>query len=335
MIARALPGWRWRRAARSRKLGAAGLLLLLLVLPLAASPILPGNRKFEERFVSHSAGALTIYSPRDQVLPDVWLQRRAESALLQLSREMGVDPGGPIDVVFAGDGDTFRWVTGGLVPEWGAGAAMSDRRLVIIAFANVRERTPEELDRVLRHEFAHVLLGSLHAAIPRWFDEGHAMFRSQLPSAEMHLALSRAALLDRLLPLPAIADSFPTAEPLARLAYAESYDAIRWIEERYGPRALPWILNDLVAGRPFAEALERGTRLTPALFAAIWRGEVRKRFSVLDALGESGLLWAAVALILIVGATLKRSREARRSALWEEEEGPFDTDAEHDHEDGL
>ncbi len=301
-------------------LAAMGVQLLLTALAFAGPPVLPGSSDFAEQFAAHTEGDLTVYTPRDRVLPVVWLQRRAESVLLSLSNEMGVDPGGAMDVVFAGDEEVFQWVTGGLVPEWGTGAALPGRRLVIIAYSNVRERTPEELDRVLRHEFAHVLLGSLQVPIPRWFDEGHAMFRSQLPSPDMHLALSRAALFDRLLPLPALADSFPASEPLARLAYAESYDAIRWIEERYGPQALPWILSDLAVGRTFPDALERGTGLTPALFAAVWKGEVRSRFNLIDVLGESGVLWALVGVVLVVGAILKRARGARRSALWEDDD---------------
>lgn len=304
------------------------LLLTVLILGLnraGADPAFPGTEAFAERFESRSAGLLSVHTPRENQLPAVWLLRRSGAALESLTAEMGIDPGGPIEVVFAGDERTFQWVTGGLVPEWGAGAALPSRRLVVVAYSGVHQRTPAELDRILRHEFAHVLLGSLETRIPRWFDEGHAMFRSQAPSREMYLALARAAVLDRLLPLPAIADSFPTSHGLAQLAYAESYDVIRSIQERHGAKALPWILSDLTKGSSFDDAILRGTGLTPAIFAAYWREEVRERYSLLDAFGDSALLWVAAALLVIVGAVYKRVRMVRRRNRMADDEldGPW------------
>ncbi len=278
----------------------------------AAGPIAPGSAAFEERFESQVAPLMRVHTPREMVLPVEWLIERAQGSLARLVEESGLNTEGGIDVVFAGSDELFQWVTGGLVPEWGTGAALSARRLIVIQYSDQYERQPAELDRVLTHEFAHVLLGSIDATVPRWFDEGHAMFRSQQPDPSMLLTLARAAVFDRLLPLPALADSFPESLGFARLAYVESYDAVRGIEEWWGDNALKWMLADLAAGSSFDEALIRTTGLSPAVYAALWRERVRERYGLLDAFGGGTLLWALVALGALVGAVGRRVRLKRR-----------------------
>ncbi|MAE69815.1 MAG: hypothetical protein CME06_05035 [Gemmatimonadetes bacterium] len=286
--------------------------LLLATLRAIAGPIAPGSAAFEERFESQAAHPISVHTPKEVVLPVEWLIERAQGSFARLVEETGIGVEGGIDVVFAGSDENFRWVTGGLVPEWGTGAALSARRLIVIQYSDQYERQPAELDRVLTHEFAHVLLGSIESNVPRWFDEGHAMFRSQQPDPSMLLTLARAAVFDRLLPLPALADSFPESLASARLAYVESFDAVRSIEEWWGENALRWMLADLVAGSPFDEAMIRTTGHSPAVYSALWRERVRERYGLLDALGGGTLLWALVALVALLGAVGRRIRLKRR-----------------------
>ncbi len=282
-------------------------------LAAAAPPVLPDTPEFRERFESRSSSdRLVVHTPRELTLPREWLRERAGRALIRLEEESGLCAGAPIDVVFAGSEEIFHWVTGGLVPEWGTGAALSEQRLIVVQYSDQPERLPSELERVLMHEFSHVLLSALQTPAPRWFDEGHAMFRSQQPDPSTLLTLARAAVFDRLIPLPALADSFPTSIALARLAYAQSYDAVRCIEEWWGHNAVEWLLSDLAAGMSFDQAMMRATGHSPAVFGALWAQRVRARYGLLDALGGGTLLWALLALVALLGAVGRRMRLRRR-----------------------
>lgn len=291
----------------------------LVALPVVDGPAgIPSRVELAERFEVRDTEVIRFYYPEGIELPRLWLEKLAESALDDLSRSMGVVPAKRLHLVVAASAESFQWVTGGAAPEWGAGVAFPMRGLVVLRFDGA-DREREELERVLRHEFAHVLLGGWRVRVPRWFDEGHAMLRSQLVTPEMILALARASWRNRLLSLSSLRRDFPESEGLARLAYAESYDAVRYIEEAWSPEALQWILLDLSRGTEFEEALVRNLGVSSTVYGIIWRREARGRYGWLDLVGDGTFAWGIMSLAFVAAAFLSVIRRRRRLEAMEDD----------------
>ena len=112
----------------------------------------------------------------------------------------GIPAGIPhgVSVYLAPDEGAFERLTGGAVPEWGAGVALPfDTTIVIPAYSSSRGRGWSD-PGLLRHEWAHVglhqYLGGLRA--PRWFGSGSPFPGSVRSIAESrHARLRRCALL--------------------------------------------------------------------------------------------------------------------------------------------
>jgi len=157
--------------------------------------------------------------------------------------------------------EQFRDITRS--PGWAA-AAYDGRIRVPVRGALTN---PEELDRVLAHEFTHALVQSLAPrGVPTWLNEGLAvMFEpngaawsdTQLESSRYRLPLKRlAAGFERL------------SGAQARMAYAQSGGAVRALIEQAGPQAMVALLQDIGRGDDFDAAFERRMLTTYASFAA-------------------------------------------------------------------
>jgi tetratricopeptide (TPR) repeat protein len=148
-------------------------------------------------------------------------------------------------------------------PGWAA-AAYDGRIKVPVRGAL---QNPEELDRVLTHEFTHALVQSIAPrGVPTWLNEGLAvMFEprgetwadQQLGSSGYRIPLQRlSAGFDRL------------SGAQARMAYAQSGAAVRTLMDQAGPQAMTGLLQDLGRGDSFDAAFERRMLTSYASFAA-------------------------------------------------------------------
>ena len=155
----------------------------------------------------------------------------------------------------------FRDVTRS--PGWAA-AAYDGRIRVPVRGAL---KNPEELERVLTHEFTHALVRSVAPrGVPTWLNEGLAvMFEpngpawsdAQLEGSKYRLTLSR------------LTSGFEKLSGTqARIAYAQSGAAVRALIEQAGAPAMTALLQDIGRGDDFDAAFERRMLTTYASFAA-------------------------------------------------------------------
>jgi hypothetical protein len=174
----------------------------------------------------------------------------------------------------------------------------------------------------LRHELTHLALadavGGHH--VPRWFDEGLAVHESgELPVARFW-ALWDATVSKRLLPLADLDRSFPADRYEVNVAYAESADFVRFLmrdadRARYGS-----LVQRVRAGVPFGRALEDAYGTDVAKLEYEWREERSRRFGLAPVLTGSGLLWVAVAGLMVAAWTKRRRRARAILAQWAREE---------------
>ena len=101
---------------------------------------------------------------------------------------------------------------------------------------------PLEIQRLIPHEIAHILLyrhmGAEYSYLPAWFNEGFASQMEFYSLPEYDLILEKAYSERGLIPIPHICTAFPVDSDLARLSYAEADSFVGYIQEEYGVTGL-------------------------------------------------------------------------------------------------
>ncbi len=168
-----------------------------------------------------------------------------DRAYWRICQLLGEFPLTPINVVLY-TGEQFRDIT--RAPSWAAGAYDGTIRVPMRGALD----KPEELDRVLSHEFTHALIRTLASrGVPAWLNEGLA---TALETGNLEWAEKNAAA-QKPVPLRALQAGFGRfTGAQAQLAYATSALAARRLLDEAGGFAVANLLRDLGAGAEFEAA---------------------------------------------------------------------------------
>ncbi len=221
-----------------------------------------------------------------------------------------------LSLFIAPDQATFDELTGGAVPEWGAGVAIpSLNRIVVPGFGLQRARGWNEA-RVLRHEWAHL---GLHQhldglRIPRWFDEGYAEWASGGWSPGEGWRLRVAFAVGNAPPLDSLVLGWPRDEASATLAYLLSATAVEYLISESGERGLRLFLDRWRYERSFDTALRATYGLTLGQFEEDWKGYVRGRYGWLFVVSHSAVFWLSLTLALLLMVRIRRGRDREAMA---------------------
>ena len=115
----------------------------------------------------------------------------------------------------------------------------------------------------------------------------------------------------------------------AQGAYAESYLAVGYFYKVYGRDAVHLFLDSLAAVSGVDAALLVSTGSNYSDFDREFQLYLNERFTLVTLLMDTMYFWLALALILIVGATLKYRRRKEYYARWEKEEELHSTDFDY------
>jgi tetratricopeptide (TPR) repeat protein len=148
-------------------------------------------------------------------------------------------------------------------PSWAAGAYDGTIRIPMRGALD----KPDELDRVLAHEFTHALVRTLAArAIPTWLNEGLATALEAPDLTWAETTVSRAGVT---VPLDALVNSFGRLNgPEASLAYAESAIAVRALLDDIGGTGVTNLIRDLGEGQAFDQAFSHRAQESFTAFSA-------------------------------------------------------------------
>jgi hypothetical protein len=196
------------------------------------------------------------------------------------------------------------------LPEWGVAFAIPEKNLILLIFPESFSN-PSRLRFIIGHEIAHLLVHDRVATfIPRWFDEGMAMYLSREPNLIDEMQLLLAVLIGGIVPLQRIERSFPETGRSARLAYIESASAILFLIEECGPSSIIQILDATREAGDFRTGFIAATGFDLPQFEMEWRRWIRKRFT-LAVLLQPNLLFAVAALsVLMLGIVAKLRRKS-------------------------
>ncbi|HYQ03970.1 MAG TPA: peptidase MA family metallohydrolase [Polyangiaceae bacterium] len=279
-------------------------------------------------FNTYDAGWVRfVYHPssRERVQP---LIAQAEAVRHDLTERLGFPVLSEVRVEIArttGEMATFA-PSGAPYPEYAAGVAYSELGLVLLSLTPVHPGEEQDLGEVFRHELAHI---ALHDAlngqsVPRWFNEGFAVFASGESSFTRMKTLSMATVGGSLIPLRDLERSFPNDETKAQVAYAEAVDVLRFLVRREDAHRFRSLVSELREGKSFEQAVLDAYAVDLATLELEWRDDASRRYTFMPILLSGTFFWV-IALALAVWAWRRRKRRDKLTLQrWAREEAVED-----------
>lgn len=241
----------------------------------------------------------------------------------QLQANLGLATADTIHIHIAATQDEFQTYTPGAIPDWGAGYAVPSRRLIVLKSPRISGSFDNAYE-VTVHELAHVMLHSALRGvdIPRWLDEGFAMYAAREWGFRDRAELFIAVITDNLIPLGAIGAVNTFSERKAQLAYQESALAVQYILRRYGRDGLHALLDRLRVTGSINQACNDAFGISAARFEQDWLDWLTYTYGwrMLPLEGFSLAIGPLFVILCILSYIQMRRR--RRSVLrrWEQEE---------------
>ena len=280
---------------------------------------------------SRSDGSLQInwYEGDDAFAAE--LLQAGRRALDQLASDAGLQTDLPVKVfVYASQKDLLG-ALGPSAQEWTGGQTFAEQGVVFAAV----EPGSQGVDfgmRVLPHELSHVVVHKMtdnpYGELPRWLDEGLAMYAEGSLEPSYERALAGAIKSNTLVSVQSLSANFPSDPQVALLSYAESYSLVKYIATHYGRERLGKLLAVFKEGSTDNGALQAALGVDNDGLEAGWRASIGAppappTAPVLAAgTRESAAPWplpaagaeiAAAAILVAAGALVFAARRRRRS----------------------
>jgi hypothetical protein len=223
--------------------------------------------------------------------------------------------------------EEFVALVGRTFPEWGVACAIPRLNMIILK-SPTRFKYYRPFSQVVTHELAHIFLGELsgEGRVPRWLDEGFAMYHSQEWRIGQDLAVARAVLTGSILPLSQIESVNAFKESKAQLAYTESFLAVSYLYGEFGEGTVKELAEHLSRGTSIDLAFMRTIGSNYLAFQMEFEKYVQTKYNWVSFLGDTFLLWIGLAFLIVLLYLIKRRRSARTVKKWELEELGYRSD---------
>jgi hypothetical protein len=233
-------------------------------------------------------------------------------------------------VYIVGDLDYFKRLIRGRFPDWGAAAALPERRLIALKSPD-KFNLGKPLPELLAHEYAHLVVGHRTGFYfaPRWFDEGLAMLVSTEWSWSDNLAMSKTAVFGDFIPLRNIEKVNRFNQSQAQVAYAQSYLAVKYLFDEYGVDAVNLFLDEIAANSSLDKALTAATGSNYREFEEEYLQYLRLHYNLATLFTDTMYFWLALAVIVVIGAFLQFRKRQKYYRRWEMEEQLQSTDFDY------
>jgi hypothetical protein len=232
--------------------------------------ILYTDERYDWRTVSSEELALYWYRGDDgfgQALFD-----KAMESLGSLSRNAGVEVSHQVKVFIYGSHSDLLGAIAEGAKDWTGGQAFADVGVVVIGVA------PGNLawgQRAVAHELSHLVIHQVVdtplGGLPRWLDEGLAMYTEGELEPSYQRALDQAIRDDRLITVRSLSSSLPADSELAHLSYAQSHRLVEFIIEEHGRETMADLLQVFADGAHYDDALQEVLGLDSDELDTAWR----------------------------------------------------------------
>ena len=274
---------------------------------------------------SHDFGSIA-YEPR--------AKERVSEALAsmgnyrhELRQRFGHDVLGDVEVRVVSTPEEMRALAPREVapPTYAVGVAYPSVKLVLVSLIEPRSFQGTDLAEVLKHELVHVALDEAvdGARVPRWFNEGTAIYLSGENAGERIGALAQASISNSLIPITQLDRQFGE-DGAVTTAYAESADFVRFLQRSEDQDRFRSLVDRVRGGAPFERALEDAYATKLGRLEYQWREQVSHRYAYGPAIFASSFVWILVIGALVWAYWKKRHRAKTILARWEKEEADED-----------
>ncbi len=269
--------------------------------------------------IGQEAPVLRVEAP-----PELGRQAAAVRALAQGGWSSLLDlvglaaPGAPVRVVLAPEGS--RLATN--APSWASGYAAPALDAVVLFPGRVPSYPDRNLEALLRHEIAHVLLARAAGLgrVPHWFDEGTATVAAREWGVEDGARVALATIGRGPRSLREVDASFSGDAAAASRGYAVSAALVRYLLRRHGDSVVARILTGVSRGLDFDGAFEAATGEASAEFARSYFRRETLWNSWIPFVSSSTALWMAITALALLAIKRRRERDAATRETWAEEE---------------
>lgn len=267
--------------------------------------------------------------------PDEDLLRRTSAVMVaarvDLEKLLGSKIEDTINVFIADNRHDFDTATFGGVPDWGVGVAVASKRLIAV-MSPAGQNYDQPFSEILRHELAHIALHYRTDGnrIPRFLNEGIAMLFAHQWGFNDELTLARAKLTGSYLSLTEIDEVNILKTGQAHIAYAQSYQAVKYIMDTFGPQTLAQILDGFRAGYDRDHVFQEVLGTDFAGFDKMFAVYLSNHYHWIMLFTDPNILWIGLALLFVVGFLLVRKRRKNVYKKWEEEEKLESTDFDYE-----
>jgi hypothetical protein len=256
----------------------------------------------------NAANAVTILSP----------------ALEEISSDLRVIPD-DISVFLCPSRQIFKQLTFGNLPKWTEGVADVYHNSMIIK-SPIWDRSKHDFAGTLVHELTHLLFHEAvgQRRIPRWIDEGLAIFYSREKEWASATQISKALLTNSIIPLMDIDRVLTFHQEKAKLAYQESYTAVQYLLAIYDIDAIHIIIEGIRNGWPLDDIFLQATGSSFTEFEKEWRKYIDKKYRWYLLSEIDDYLWFVIIGLFILGIIIFRIRNRRVLKQWENEEADLE-----------
>ncbi len=252
---------------------------------------------------------------------------QSEELRREITGNLGIDFEEKTRVYLSPSSGNFQAIQpGGKIPCWSAGVAYPAISLIIIKSPRAAKGKRINVKKIFMHEFTHIALGKAFRGrekVPRWLNEGLAMYESREWDPFRVSAMTRAVLKDALIPLSEITHSFPREEDRAELAYSESFYFISFLIGQYGKKNFHSFIKEYSRGKELQVVLAEVYGIGWEELEERWKKYLKLRFSWIPILLSSTTLWFLLTLLFLAGYLKKKRANRRKLKEWEREESSF------------
>lgn len=252
------------------------------------------------------------------------LGKEADEIAETIMLDLGVEAKNRISVYIT-SGSEFQTIQQGrdVLPDWVLGVAYHTLSRIVIKSPGAVRSGHYDLKTIFIHELTHILLGTTFDGvehIPRWLNEGLAMYESREWSFDRVSTITRAVLTDSLLPLSEITHTFPKKREAVELAYCQSFYLLSFMIDQYGRETFQRFVQYYSKERVLDDALIKVYGMNLNNLEKEWHRYLKMRFSWIPILTSTGTLWFLITLIFLLSYMRRRHKARLTLKQWDEDE---------------
>ncbi|MCH7818687.1 MAG: hypothetical protein IIB40_03925 [Candidatus Marinimicrobia bacterium] len=238
--------------------------------------------------------------------------------------------GGPpiANIIISGSEDEYNQFTGNIMPKWSQGSTNYEKSRIVLKSPSFTGSGGSELTRTVIHELTHFLIGAVAppSSIPRWFNEGTAMYLGGGETFRSKINISSAIHTNSIISLNEIEYVMTFSSERANLAYAESRAALEYLIEINEESSIKMILAELYLNKSFDSAFTKVTGIDLIDFEIEFRTKIRQRYRYYFLAAAADYIWFLIPGLFILAYLAVKLRNWQTIRRWrvEEEQDEFE-----------